>query len=72
MKQMLAIIAAAVILAPVMAHAQNTSNNHPGWNIGQGNPHGSAPAPIIGAGLPMLALGGLVYRLIRRRKKDDL
>ena len=71
MKEMLATIAAALILLPVMAYADN-SNDHPGWSIGRGNPHGAVPAPIIGAGIPVLVLGGLVYKLIRRRRKDGL
>jgi hypothetical protein len=69
MKSLLTTVAAAVILLPVMAWADN-SNSHPGWSIGAGNPHGSAPGPLIGAGLPVLALGGLVYGLIRHRRKN--
>ena len=30
-----------------------------------------APGPIIGAGLPLLLVGGGIYWLVRRRKKAD-
>jgi hypothetical protein len=37
---------------------------------GNGNVHG-APGPLVGAGLPVLAVGYGVYWLIRRRRKSD-
>jgi hypothetical protein len=43
---------------------------HPGYGPGPGTVIG-APAPIIGAGLPVLAVGGIgywAYRLFRRRR----
>jgi hypothetical protein len=48
----------AVTLIPVSALAQN---GH----------HRDAPAPLIGASLPGLAIGYGVYWLIRRRRKVD-
>lgn len=42
----------------------NSSN----WN--DGGVHG-APGPIAGAGLPIIAIGYGVYRLLRRRRKAD-
>ena len=35
-----------------------------------GGVHG-APGPIAGAGLPLVAVGYGIYRLIRRRRKAD-
>jgi hypothetical protein len=39
-------------------------------NWKDGGYHG-APAPIAGAGLPVLAVGFGVYRLVRRRRKAN-
>ena len=38
--------------------------------VGQGAYHG-APGPIVGAGLPILAVGYGVYWMIKRRRKAD-
>jgi hypothetical protein len=63
-----AVVVAIVSLSPLVALAQNTTNSHPGWTNGTGNPHGSAPLPIVGAGLPGLVVAGFVY-LVSRRKQ---
>jgi hypothetical protein len=68
MRRKAALLAAAVTLSPLIAVADN-GNNHPGWLIGNGNPHGAAPAPVIGAGLPGIALAGLAYLVFRHRRK---
>ena len=36
-----------------------------------GGPYKGAPGPIVGAGLPVLAVGYGVYWLVRRRRKSD-
>lgn len=72
MRKILGVAIVMATLSPFGAFADN-SNSHPGWSIGVGNPHGSAPAPIIGAGLPALAVAGIGYLFYRRnstRNKD--
>jgi LPXTG-motif cell wall-anchored protein len=49
------------------AFAQNQGGNRQGGNS-QGGYRG-APGPVIGAGLPLLLIGGGIYWLARRRKK---
>jgi hypothetical protein len=68
-KSILALIV-AVALWPLPTMADN-SNPHPGWSIGEGNPHGGAPATIIGAGLPAFVVAGIGYILYRRKQKKD-
>jgi hypothetical protein len=62
------IIAVAILSAASMsAFAQNGSNN----GQQQGGKNYGAPGPVIGAGLPLLAAGGIgygVYWLVRRRR----
>jgi hypothetical protein len=42
---------------------------HEGENHGHPSSHVDAPAPLIGASVPGLAIGYGVYLLIRRRRK---
>jgi hypothetical protein len=70
MRQLFAIAAVLASLSPLAALADN-DNNHPGWNIGRGNPHASAPGPIAGAGLPALAVAGVAYLWYRRKQKKN-
>ena len=59
------IIPTALLLAlSVPALGQNQGGN------GGGNGGGArgAPGPLIGAGLPVLLIGGGIYWLVRRRK----
>lgn len=60
-----ALAGVAVLVIPNLAEAQNSQG---------GNQQGSyrgAPAPVAGAGLPVLAVGYGVYWLIRRRRKAE-
>lgn len=65
-KIIVGVVVVIASLSPLAAFADN-GNSHPGWSIGVGNPHGTAPAPIIGAGLPALAVAGIGYALLRRK-----
>jgi hypothetical protein len=56
------------VAPPVLACNDNGNcANAPGHQKGA---HG-APAPIAGAGLPVLAIGYGVYWLVKRRRKVD-
>jgi hypothetical protein len=65
------IIAAAILSAASMsAFAQNGQggNQNPGPQGG----HHAAPGPLLGAGLPGLAVGGIgygIYWVVRRRRR---
>jgi hypothetical protein len=62
------IIPMALLLAlSVPALAKNDKGNG-----GNGNGHGhvkGAPGPLVGAGLPVLLIGGGIYWLVRRQQK---
>ena len=65
------IIPTALLLAlSVPALAQNQDGNSQGGRQG-GNSQGGmrgASGPLVGAGLPVLLIGGGIYWLVRRRK----
>jgi hypothetical protein len=63
-----AVVASAILISPAFAQNQG-GNNQGGNNNNQG--YRGAPAPIAGAGLPVLAVGFGVYWLIRRRRKPE-
>jgi hypothetical protein len=69
-----ALAGAVVFGTPNLANAQNgqgqngQGQNGQGQN-GQGNNYSGAPGPIVGAGLPVLAVGYGVYWLIKRRRR---
>jgi hypothetical protein len=67
-----AILALGLATVNLPAQACNGNGNceyAPGHNKDRGYVSG-APGPIVGAGLPILAIGGFgVYWLIRRRRK---
>jgi LPXTG-motif cell wall-anchored protein len=48
--------------------AKNDKGNQGNGNGNGGNVRG-APGPLVGAGLPVLLIGGGIYWLVRRRKK---
>jgi hypothetical protein len=73
MKTMLALPIALLLALSVPALAQNPNNNgnHGQGNNGNGN-GGSirgAPGPLMGAGLPVLLVGGGIYWVVRRRQR---
>jgi hypothetical protein len=63
------IVATAFLAAFALpALAQGNKN---GWN-NPNNPHyNPVPGPLVGAGLPIFAVGYGAYWLIRRRRKSD-
>jgi hypothetical protein len=59
----------AVLCLPALADPYNGNGNKNSWN-NPNNPHyQGAPGPIVGAGLPILAVGYGVYWLVRRCRK---
>ena len=74
MKAALLAIWICLVALPAFAQNQNGQGQNQGGNSqGGGGVHG-APAPIIGAGIPVaLALGGvwLGRKLLRRRKRQQ-
>ena len=77
MQTMLVLPIALLLAHSVPALAQNPNNN---GNHGQGTTaimakatggnggYRGAPGPIVGAGLPLLLIGGGIYWIVRRRK----
>ncbi len=58
-----------VVTPPALAcNGKGNCANAPGHTKQAGNVSG-APAPIAGAGLPVLAIGYGVYWLVKRRRK---
>jgi hypothetical protein len=45
------------------------NNNQGGNNNNQGGGYRGAPGPIVGAGLPVLLIGGGIYWMVRRKKR---
>jgi hypothetical protein len=65
-----AMVISALLISPVLAQ----NNQGGGGNQGnQGNQGGGgmrgAPGPVLGAGLPVLAVGAGIYWVVWRRKK---
>jgi len=60
----------AALCLPALANPDNGNKN--GWN-NPSNPHYSGtPGPLVGAGLPIIAVGFGAYWLVRRyRRKSD-
>jgi hypothetical protein len=66
LKAVLAAIAiSTVLMSPVFA--DNGKGNNGNGN-GNGGPR-AAPGPVLGAGLPILAVGYGIFWVVRRRKK---
>jgi hypothetical protein len=64
-------ICTTVVASTILTLPAFGQNNQGGNNNNQGGGYHGAPGPIAGAGLPDLAVGFGVYRLIRRRRKPD-
>ena len=68
------IVASAVLAAlciPALAGGGNGNGHGNGSNGGKGGNHmGGVPGPLVGAGLPFIAVGYGAYLLIRRRRKS--
>jgi LPXTG-motif cell wall-anchored protein len=59
----------ALTAVPALAGDGNDQGqNQQGGGGGGGKVHG-APGPLLGAGLPILLVGGGIYWLVRRKKK---
>ena len=80
MKLLIHTTAAACLLAalsmPVVvlqAHADRGDDHDHDHGHDRGDDHGyhGAPGPIVGAGLPVLAIGYGVYWLVKRRRKPN-
>ena len=55
-----AIVASTILISPAFAHERGDDNGY--------HYHG-APGPIVGASLPVLAVGFGVYWLVRRARR---
>ncbi len=61
-----AIVASTISISPAFAH------DHERWHDdGHGHHFHAAPGPVVGASLPVLAVGFGVYWLVRRRRKPN-
>ena len=67
-KILLVVLAAAG--AATTGYVLNNASSSPFGGGNSGGVHG-APGPIVGAGLPLIAVAYGVYWLVRRRRKAD-
>jgi len=65
MKNMVLPVVLLLALSSVPALAQGKGKNNNDSNVK------GAPGPLVGAGLPLLLIGGGIYWLVRRRKRAD-
>ena len=70
MKNMFLPIVLLLALTAVPALAGG-GNDQGGNNNDQGGRVRGAPGPLVGAGLPVLLVGGGIYWLVRRRKRTS-
>jgi hypothetical protein len=66
----LGILSAALLASTLMMIPPNALACNEHGNCNHDKHHG-APGPIVGAGLPVLAIGYGVYWLVKRRRKTD-
>ena len=73
MKTVLALPMALLLALSVPALAKNDKGNQGNGNGNGGNVRG-APGPLVGAGLPVILIGGGIYWIVRRQmqKKSRL
>lgn len=69
MSAVLKIVLVSLALTGVPALAQDGQGQDNDYQGGGG--HG-APGPLMGAGLPVLLIGGGIYWILRRKKKEKL
>jgi hypothetical protein len=63
-------LAMALSLPALANNNQGGNNNNQGGNNNnQGGGYRGAPGPIVGAGLPVLLIGGGIYWMVRRKKR---
>ena len=70
MKNMFLPIVLLLALTAVPALAGG-GNDQGGNNNDQGGRVRGAPGPLVGAGLPVILIGGGIYWLVRRRKRKS-
>ena len=68
MKAVLALPMALLLALSVPASAKNDKGNQGNGNGNGGNVRG-APGPLVGAGLPVILIGGGIYWIVRRQKQ---
>ena len=66
-----ALVFVLTLMQPASAGGQNNNGGNGQNNNGGNGQNRPAPAPLIGASLPGLAIGYGVYWLIQRRRKVD-
>ena len=64
------VIPMALLLALSVPALAGGGNDQGGNNNNQGGGVRGAPGPLVGAGLPVLLIGGGIYLLVRRRKEQ--
>jgi hypothetical protein len=63
-------LAMALSLPALANNNQGGNNNNQGGNNNnRGGGYRGAPGPIVGAGLPVLLIGGGIYWMVRRKKR---
>ena len=72
MKTLLIPVLLLALSLPAFAAGNNNGGggNNNGGGGNNNNNYSGAPGPVIGAGLPLLLIGGGIYWLARRRKKQ--
>jgi hypothetical protein len=59
-----------LVLALSLPAFGGNNNNQGGNNNNQGGNYSGAPGPVAGAGLPLLLIGGGIFWIVRRRKRQ--